>query len=112
MFKVNVDSESNWMEYTNTFEEAVNLIRGLMEADGKTHYIRTNNWTHASKSKNASCQILWTVTNGNTAKTVSKTIQWINYVDECPEMIEARKRREAKEEELKRKWRETVALFR
>ena len=112
MFKVNVESTIGWMEYTETFEEAVSLIRELMEADGRTHYINTTNWRHASNSDNASCQVFWTVTNGNTAKTVSKTIQWINYVNECPEKIALRKSLKAEEEELKRKWRETVALFR
>jgi hypothetical protein len=81
MFKVNVESSIGWIEMTETLDEAVELLRGLIEADGKhVFYNMTNFHNSGIKSKNASCQLQWVTEENGQVKLISKSIMWINYL--------------------------------
>lgn len=83
MFKVNVESSIGWIEMTETLEEAVELLRGLVEADGKhAFYNMTNFHNSGIKSKNASCQLQWVTEENGQVKLISKSIMWINYYED------------------------------
>jgi hypothetical protein len=71
---------ADWMEVTNTFDEALDLLRGLVEADGKHIFQKVNNWVFQSHGANASAvaRVIWTnTTNG---KQESKGIRVNGFV--------------------------------
>ena len=52
-FTVVVDHASNWCETTKTFEEALTMIRELVEADHQHIFINVTDWRSQSYGKNA-----------------------------------------------------------
>lgn len=60
-FTVVIDHTINWYETTKTFEEALRMIRELVEADHHHIFINVTEWRAQSYGKNATiaCHVQW-----------------------------------------------------
>ena len=74
-FTAVVDAGSEWYEITETFEEAVTMLRDLVEADHHHVFVKVTKWMQQSHGPNASiaCHVCWVDTM--TGATYSKTIR-------------------------------------
>lgn len=74
-----VDHKSDWTEETKTFDEAIQILRDLVESDGHHIFMGVDRWRH-----NQACRasihstVKWCDTE--TGKTYSKTIR-VNGID-------------------------------
>lgn len=79
---VNVESSINWTEETNTVEEAVTLIRELVETDKRYTFAGTTNLRFNSHGKDATMSMqvkwLWHDEEGK-AHMMCKTIRQLGY---------------------------------
>lgn len=82
-YTVVVDAESKWYEVTETFEEAVTLLRDLVEADHHHVFVEVTKWHQQSHGKNASiaCRVCWVDTRDNSKYCKNIRINGIVYGD-------------------------------
>ena len=73
-FTAVVDYNSEWFEVTNTFDEAVTLLRDLVEADHHHVFVNVTEWREQSCGKKASiaCHVCWidTLDGSRYSKTI------------------------------------------
>lgn len=82
-FTAVVDFESKWFEITETFEDAVTLLRDLVEADHHHVFIGVTTWHQQSHGKNASiaCRVQWVDTLDNSHYNKTIRVNGITYGD-------------------------------
>ena len=70
-----VDHESKWTEEVKTFQEAIQLLRDLVESDGHHIFVKVDRWRHDHNYGNGvpHSKVVWCDTN--TGKLHTKTIR-------------------------------------
>lgn len=77
-YRVCVDKDSDWFEYRDTFEEALQVMRDLFEEAGKVFYQGFTNWTSRSKNGNCSCQVKFIVVEDGQARLTTHGIMMMD----------------------------------
>lgn len=82
-FTAVVDFDSEWYEVTNTFDEAVTMLRDLVEADHHHVFTKVTNWREQSHGRNASiaCHVCWIDTLDGSSYSKTIRINGITYGD-------------------------------
>lgn len=73
-YRVCVDKDSNWFEYRDTFEEALEVLRDLFEETGKVFYQGFTNWTGVSRNGNRSCQVRFAIIDNDKVRFITHGI--------------------------------------
>lgn len=78
-----VDHDSEWTESVNTLDEAVEVLRDLIESDGHHIFMGLGKWGFHCRYGHGHPRIMAKWCDTNTGKTCSKTIRvnGINYHD-------------------------------
>jgi len=77
-YRVCVDRDSEWFEYRDTFEEALQVMRDLFEEAGKVFYQGFTNWTATSRNGNKSCQVKFIVVENGQARVTTHGIMMMD----------------------------------
>lgn len=73
-YRVCVDKDSEWFEYRDTFEEALQVLRDLFEEAGKVFYQGFTNWTSISRNGNRSCQVRFAIIDNDKVRFITHGI--------------------------------------
>lgn len=107
-----IESSINWTEEFDTVDEAIEVLRGLVEADKRYTFAGTTNFHFQSHGKNASKAMqvkwLWTDENGK-PHTHSKNIRIKDYTKSDERITCAR---QTPREALLDQWDSICAMFR
>ena len=82
-FTAVIDAGSEWYEITNTLEDAVSLLRDLVESDHHHVFTKVTKWMPQSHGRNASiaCHVCWVDTLDGSFYSKTIRINGITYGD-------------------------------